>query len=433
MRRHGSADRGAPGWFDVRSQRCASLASDSPCLPSPAACGVADAGSSRHRRPSVERRRRRRSSGAARRSGRRSGPHAHRQLGPALRGRASASSSRGTSRRRKQEFDRAVNVLLESPYGGRTEPRIREHFDRLVDRISAYEVQGARRGRRLHGEEVRAGVDRRAAGDVGDVRAAAGRRPELKEAVQTDLETVEHDIPIPLNQRVLAYIELFQGRLHDFIEEGMKRGSQYLPMIQERLPRRRAAARPGLRAARRERVQAERAVARQGQGRLAVHARHGARERPAPGLVHRRAVGSRKGDGRGGQVSDARWSKMFDGDWHLALASYNGGPGRVQRAMKRGGPTTSGSWPAKPQPAAARDARLRADDSRGDRHRPEPGAVRLRVRAEPPLDVRDGHAAAAGRPAARRRVDRHDHRRDPGAQPRAAPLDDAGPRRRRTS
>jgi len=29
--------------------------------------------------------------------------------------------------------------------------------------------------------------------------------------------------------------------------------------------------------------------------------------------------------------------KMFDNNWHLAMASYNGGPGRVQRAVRRSG------------------------------------------------------------------------------------------------
>ena len=46
----------------------------------------------------------------------------------------------------RQEFNRAVDVLLESPYGARTEPRIREHFDRLVDRISTYEVRALATG-----------------------------------------------------------------------------------------------------------------------------------------------------------------------------------------------------------------------------------------------------------------------------------------------
>ena len=48
--------------------------------------------------------------------------------------------------RARTEFDRAVDVLLESRYGARTDPRMREHFDRLIDRISAHEVSALAQG-----------------------------------------------------------------------------------------------------------------------------------------------------------------------------------------------------------------------------------------------------------------------------------------------
>ena len=48
--------------------------------------------------------------------------------------------------RARVEFDRAVDVLLESPYGARTDARMREHFDRLVDRINAHEVTALAQG-----------------------------------------------------------------------------------------------------------------------------------------------------------------------------------------------------------------------------------------------------------------------------------------------
>ena len=48
---------------------------------------------------------------------------------------------------------------------------------------------------------------------------------------------------------------------------------------------------------------------------------------------------------------------LFDGDWHLALASYNSGPGRVQQAIKRAGRTDFWQLSAKPRllPRETRD------------------------------------------------------------------------------
>jgi membrane-bound lytic murein transglycosylase D len=231
----------------------------------------------------------------------------------------------------KQEFNKAVDVLLESPYGARTEPRIREHFDRLVDRISTYEVRALATGDGFTEKKYEAAsIDELLA--LSTTFGTQQATPELKDAVQADAGM--HDVPIPLNQRVLSYVELFQGRLHDFIEEGMRRGSKYLPMIQNvfraeglpldlaYVPLVESAFKPN-------------AVSRaNAKGVWQFMAGTGVEN----GLRHDWYIDERS-DPEKATVAAAKYLKMlgnlFSGDWHLALASYNGGPGRLQRAMKQ--------------------------------------------------------------------------------------------------
>ena len=179
--------------------------------------------------------------------------------------------------RAKARFNQALEVLLESPQGARTDARVREHFDRLVDRIAALELTALATGDGFTERTTEpATIDQLLAISTFDTPFTAA----TAESVQADLAQIDHDIPIPLNDRVLRYVELFQGRLREFLAAGLERGAQYLPMIQnvfraEGLPLDLAYV-----PSHRERVQADGALARQGQGRVAVHARHGPRERP---------------------------------------------------------------------------------------------------------------------------------------------------------
>ncbi|MQA30121.1 MAG: transglycosylase SLT domain-containing protein [Luteitalea sp.] len=231
----------------------------------------------------------------------------------------------------KVEFDRAVNVLLESPYGGRTEPRIREYFDRLVDRISTYEVKALAEGDGFTEKQYEpASIDELLAMSATLVPEPA---PALTDTVKSDLQSGEHDIPIPLNRRVLAFIELFQGRLHGFLEEGMRRGSKYLPMIQnvfraEGLPLDLAYV-PLVESAFKPNALSRAKAKGVWQFMRGTGVENGLRQ---DWYIDERS------DPEKATVAAAKYlralAKIFDGDWHLALASYNGGPGRLQRAVK---------------------------------------------------------------------------------------------------
>ena len=158
---------------------------------------------------------------------------------------------------------------------------------------------------------------------------------------------VSRQLSVPLNRRVLSYIELFQGRLHEFMENGMRRGSRYLPMIQkifaaQGLPSELAYV-PLVESAFRPEAMSRASAAGVWQFMKGTALENGLRhdwyidERSNPEKATMAAATYLK-----------TLAETFGGDWQLALASYNSGPGRVQKAIKRVGQADFWSLAAKP-------------------------------------------------------------------------------------
>jgi len=228
-------------------------------------------------------------------------------------------------------FDRAVDVLLAAPTGARGEPRLKAHYDRLLGRISALEILALREGDGFTQARTEPAV-------IDDLLAVAtldlpNASTATTAAVVEDLANTEHDLPIELNDRILSFIELFQGNLRTFMQDSLHRSAKYMPMVQsvfraEGLPL----------------DLAYLAIVESGFKNTAL-SRASARGMwqfmPATGKEHGLTQNwfiDERADPEKATRAAAQYlktlNKMFDGDWNLAMASYNAGPGRLQRAVK---------------------------------------------------------------------------------------------------
>jgi membrane-bound lytic murein transglycosylase D len=230
----------------------------------------------------------------------------------------------------REHFDAAVDGLVGAPGGARSDPRLSAEFDRLLDRISALDVLALREGDGFTEARSEPAVIDALLNDTAEPPA-----PTLstEETVTADLAKTAHDLPITVNAKVLGYVELFQGNLHDFMSTTLARSVQYVPMIQdvfraEGLPLDLAYV-PIV-----ESAFKNTALSRASAKGMWQFIQDTATEN---GLQQNWFLDERS-DPEKATVAAAKYLKSladeFDGDWNLALASYNAGPGRIEHAVK---------------------------------------------------------------------------------------------------
>lgn len=233
----------------------------------------------------------------------------------------------------RREFDAALTTLLTTDADAPRDARIDEAVARLVDQISTIEARTFAEGDGFTAQRSEpASIDELLA--MSATMVPATPNADLEAVVAADLARGVHDLPIPVNARVLSFVELFQTRLHDFLQAGLDRSAVHVPMIQQRF---RTAGLP-----------LDLAYVPLVESAFKTTAFSTAKARglwqfmTATGRENGLYVDwfiDERADPEKSTAAAARYLaslvKAFDGDWHLALASYNVGPGRIDRVMRR--------------------------------------------------------------------------------------------------
>jgi membrane-bound lytic murein transglycosylase D len=229
----------------------------------------------------------------------------------------------------KQEFDRAVDLMLASGIDIKADAELQDEFDRIVDGVNALEMEALKQGNGFVPKEEPTPAE--AASDV-----TFEVQPIIVAKATADLATTKSDLPLVVNDYVATYINFFANtkKGHNTLEHSFQRAGRYKAMIQ--------------------RVMAEEGVP-QDLIYLAV-AESGFNPRALNGRSHAGGMWQFMPHGNYGLARNAYVDERFDpekstrayarymkfiydqmGDWYLSMAGYDWGAGNVQRAVEKTG------------------------------------------------------------------------------------------------